>query len=36
MEGNGDWHGKAPGDDLFEVAMADLMKIGEALDKEEA
>lgn len=36
MEGNGDWHGKAPGDDLFEVAMADLTKISEALDKEEA
>lgn len=36
MEGNGDWHGKAPNDEQYEVAMADLVKIGEALDKEEA
>ena len=36
MENNADWHGKAPGDELYEVAMEDLMKIGEALDKEDA
>ncbi|MDY2698341.1 MAG: transketolase [Suilimivivens sp.] len=36
MEGNADWHGKAPNDEQYEVAMADLVKIGEALDKEEA
>lgn len=36
MEGNGSWHGKAPNDEQYEVAMADLVKIGDALDKEEA
>lgn len=36
MEGNGSWHGKAPNDEQYEIAMADLLKIGEALDKEEA
>lgn len=36
MEGIGSWHGKAPNDEQYEIAMADLVKIGEALDKEEA
>ena len=36
MEGNADWHGKAPNDEQYDVAMEDLVKIGEALDKEEA
>ncbi len=31
MENNAEWHGKAPGDDLFAVAMDDLNKIGEGL-----
>ena len=31
MEGNVDWHGKAPNDEEFAVAMADLEKVGEAL-----
>ena len=31
MEGNIDWHGKAPNDAEFEIAMADLEKVGEAL-----
>ena len=34
MENSVDWHGKAPKDDEFEVAMADLLKIEEALAKE--
>lgn len=35
MEGSVDWHGKAPGDEEYAVAMADLEKIGEELAKEE-
>ncbi len=31
MEGNVDWHGKAPNDEQFAVAMADLEKIGKEL-----
>jgi transketolase len=31
MENNAGWHGKAPNDAEFEVAMADLEKVGEAL-----
>ena len=31
MEGSVDWHGKAPNDEEFAVAMADLEKAGEAL-----
>lgn len=34
MENNCDWHGKAPNDAEYEVAMADLMKIGAELEKE--
>ena len=34
MENAVDWHGKAPNDAEFEVAMADLLKIEEALAKE--
>ncbi len=34
MEGSVDWHGKAPGDEQYAVAMADLEKIGEELAKE--
>ncbi len=33
MEGSVDWHGKAPNDDEFAVAMADLEKIDEQLEK---
>lgn len=36
MEGNVGWHGKAPNDEQYAAAMADLAKIGEALLKEEA
>ena len=36
MEGNVSWHGVAPNDEQYAVAMADLVKIGEELDKEEA
>lgn len=36
MENNVEWHGKAPGDELYAVAMADLAKIDEELLKEEA
>jgi len=36
MEGNVAWHGTAPNDEQYTVAMADLDKIGEALLKEEA
>ena len=36
MEGSVDWHGKAPNDEEYAVAMADLEKIGEELNKEEA
>ncbi len=34
MENSVDWHGKAPNDAEFEVAMADLQKIEQALAKE--
>lgn len=34
MENAVGWHGKAPNDEEFAVAMADLDKIGEALEKE--
>ena len=34
MENNADWHGKAPNAAEYEVAMADLLKIEEALEKE--
>ncbi len=33
MENNADWHGKAPNDEEFAVAMADLEKIGAELEK---
>lgn len=33
MENNADWHGKAPNDEEYAVAMADLEKIGEELEK---
>lgn len=33
MEGNASWHGKAPNDEEFAVAMADLEKISEKLEK---
>lgn len=33
MEGNVDWHGKAPNDEEYAVAMADLEKIGAELEK---
>lgn len=33
MENNADWHGKAPNDEEFKVAMADLEKIGAELEK---
>ena len=36
MENVCDWHGKAPNDAEFEVAMADLEKIAQELAKEEA
>ena len=31
MENEVDWHGKAPNDEQYAVAMADLEKAGEAL-----
>ncbi|MCR5719738.1 MAG: transketolase [Lachnospiraceae bacterium] len=34
MENNGEWHGKAPGDDLFKTAMDELNAMGEELEKE--
>ena len=34
MENNCDWHGKAPNDEEYAVAMADLEKIAEELEKE--
>ncbi|MBQ7955997.1 MAG: transketolase [Lachnospiraceae bacterium] len=34
MENSVDWHGKAPNDDEFAVAMADLEKIAQQLEKE--
>ena len=33
MENNVDWHGKAPNDEEYAVAMADLDKIGKELEK---
>ena len=33
MENNVDWHGKAPNDEEYAIAMADLEKIGEELEK---
>ena len=36
MENSCDWHGKAPNDEEYAVAMADLEKIAEELAKEEA
>lgn len=34
MEGSVDWHGKAPNDEQYAVAMEDLEKIGRDLEKE--
>lgn len=34
MENAVDWHGKAPNDEQYEIAMADLEKVGEALCQE--
>ena len=31
MENNAGWHGKAPNDEEYATAMADLEKVGEAL-----
>jgi transketolase len=31
MENNVDWHGKAPNEEQYKIAMADLERIGEAL-----
>ena len=31
MENSVDWHGKAPNEEQYKVAMADLERIGEAL-----
>ena len=31
MENQAGWHGKAPNDEQYETAMADLEKVGEAL-----
>ena len=36
MEGKAGWHGKAPNDEEYAIAMADLAKIDEELAKEEA
>ncbi len=36
MEGQAGWHGKAPNDDEYAIAMSDLAKIDEELAKEEA
>ena len=33
MENNAGWHGKAPNDDEYAIAMADLEKIGAELEK---
>lgn len=33
MENQAEWHGKAPNDEEFEIAMADLDKIGQDLEK---
>lgn len=34
MEDNVSWHGKAPNEEEYKIAMADLEKISEALEKE--
>jgi transketolase len=34
MENSVDWHGKAPNDEEYAIAMADLAKIDEELAKE--
>jgi transketolase len=31
MENNAGWHGKAPNEEQYKIAMADLERIGEAL-----
>ena len=31
MENSVDWHGKAPNDEEYAIAMEDLRKVGEAL-----
>ena len=31
MEDVADWHGKAPNDEEYQIAMEDLKKVGEAL-----
>ena len=31
MEDNAGWHGKAPNDEEYKIAMADLEKVGEEL-----
>ena len=31
MENQAGWHGKAPNDEQYEIAMEDLKKVGEAL-----
>ena len=31
MENNAGWHGKAPNDDEYAIAMKDLEKVGEEL-----
>jgi transketolase len=31
MENNAGWHGKAPNTEEYEIAMADLEKVGESL-----
>ena len=36
MEGKAGWHGKAPNDEEYAIAMADLAKLDEELAKEEA
>lgn len=36
MENSCEWHGKAPGDELYSVALADLAEIDRQLDREEA
>ena len=36
MEGQAGWHGKAPNDEEYAIAMADLEKISEELKKEES
>ncbi len=36
MENAVGWHGKAPNEEQYKVAMADLARIDEKLEKEEA